>query len=297
MAHLEDVAVFVAVVERASFAGAASRLRLPPTTVSRRVRQLEDRLGTRLLNRTTRSLSLTEAGAAYFESCRAGLALIADADAGVRGLQAEPSGTIRVSAPIDFAAGLFGDLIAEFVGQNPKVKIELQLTDERLDLLRTRIDVAIRTGELPASSLVAKKLGTGRRVWCASPGYLAARGTPERPGDLADHDCIVRGDSTEGVIWTFTNGKSVETVPVKARICANVMSFCVVAAVAGLGIAQMPEGLARPEIAAGRLVTILDKYADDRGGIYLMFPSNRHASAAVKAFVTHVERWVHTFAR
>ena len=289
MAHLDDVAVFVAVVEQGSFAGAAGHLRLPPTTVSRRVRQLEDRLGTRLLNRTTRSLSVTEAGAAYFEACREGLGLITEADEGARGMQAEPSGTIRISAPIDLAAALFVGIVAEFLAQNPKVKIELLLTDERLDLLRARIDVALRTGELSDSSLVAKKLGAARRIWCASPSYLAARGRPERPGDLKDHDCVVRGATTEGVTWSFSNGKDIEIVPVKARICANVMSLCVLAAVAGLGIAQLPEGLVRRDIEAGRLVPLLEGYAIDRSGIYLVFPSNRHPSAAVKAFVAHVE--------
>jgi DNA-binding transcriptional LysR family regulator len=296
MAHLDDVAVFVAVVEQHSFAGAAGHLRLPPTTVSRRVRQLEDRLGTRLLNRTTRSLSLTEAGAAYFDSSRAGLALIKAADQSARGQQAEPSGTIRISAPIDFTAALLSDIIAEFLGQNPKVKVELRLTDERLDLLRARIDVAVRTGDMPDSSLVAKKLGTARRIWCASPAYLAKRGTPQRPADLKDHDCIVRGDTIDNVVWTFVRGKDVEAVPVKARICANVMSYCVLAAVAGLGVAQLPDGLVRREIEAGRLVAVLDEYAVDRSGIYLVFPSNRHTSAAVRAFAAHVENWMRPFA-
>jgi DNA-binding transcriptional LysR family regulator len=292
MAHLDDIAVFVAVVEQRSFAAAAGRLHLPPTTVSRRVRQLEDRLGTRLLNRTTRSLSLTEAGAAYFESCRAGLGLIEDADRGARGMQAEPSGVIRISTPVDFAVVLLSDIIADFLRRNPKVKIELQLTDERLDLHRARIDIAVRTGELPDSSLVAKKLGEGRRRWYASPGYLAERGTPRHPHELKDHDCIIRGDSTEGVSWTFASGNEVEVVPVTGRICANVMSFCMHAAVAGLGIALLPEALARPDVAAGRLVSVLDDYVVDRGGLYLVFPSNRHMSAGVKAFVAHVENWV-----
>jgi DNA-binding transcriptional LysR family regulator len=292
MAHLDDVAVFVSVVEQGSFAGAAARLRVPPTTVSRRVRQLEDRLGTRLLNRTTRSLSLTEAGERYFEACRSGLGLIEDADRAAQGTQTEPAGTIRVSAPVNFAAVLFSDIIAAFMRDYPRVKVELLLSDDRVDLLRARIDMAVRTGELPDSSLVARKLGAARRVYCASPGYLASRGTPQQPSDLKGHDCIVSGDSTDGVSWTFSKDGHTQVIPVDARIAANVMSFCTLAAVAGLGVAQLPEGLARPEIAAGRLVAILEAYSPERGGIYLVFPSNRHMSAAVRALVEHVEKWI-----
>jgi DNA-binding transcriptional LysR family regulator len=289
MAHLDDIAVFVAVVEEGSFSGAARRLRLPPTSVSRRVRELEDRLGARLLNRTTRSLSLTDAGQHYFDAASAGLGLIADADRAAQGGQAEPAGTIRISAPVNLAASLFGNTIAGFLQRTPKVKVELLLTDDRVDLLRARIDVAVRIGELPDSSLVAKKLGTARRLYCASPAYLAARGTPQRPADLEAHDCIVSGDSVDGNVWTFRKGNSVETVHVTGRVAVNVMSFCTAAAVAGLGIAQLPEVMARPELAAGRLRTILDDHTVDRGGIYLVFPSNRHPSAAVRAFVEHVE--------
>ncbi len=292
MAHLDDIAVFVAVVQESSFAGAAGRLRLPPTTVSRRVRQLEDRLGTRLLHRTTRSLSLTDAGRHFFETCSLALGRIQDAERIARGQQSEPSGTVRVSAPINYAASLFSDIIADFMQKTPKVKIELLLTDERLDLFRERIDVALRIGELPDSSLVARKLGTARRLYCASPAYLAARGTPVRPSDLEHHDCIVSGDSVEGNVWTFRRGNVTESVHVNGRVAANVMSFCILAAVAGLGIAQLPEPMARPEIEAGRLVAVLDGYPVERGGVYLVFPSNRHLSAAVRAFVDHVEEWV-----
>ena len=291
MAHLDDVAVFVSVVEQGSFAGAASRLHLPATTVSRRVRQLEDRLGTRLLNRTTRSLAMTSAGEAYFDACRSGLSLIEEAERTAQGTQAEPTGVVRISAPVNFAASLFGDITAAFMQRYPKVKVELLLTDELVDLVRSRIDVALRTGELSDSSLVARKLGVVRRLYCASPDYVAARGAPSQPRDLKDHDCIVSGASTEGVTWTFGSGKAAQTIHLNARIAANVMSFCTAAAVAGLGIAQLPEALAEPHIAAGRLVTVLDDYVVERGGIYLVFPSNRHQSAAVRAFVDHVEAW------
>src|ERR1700712_1761749 len=166
MAHLEDVAAFVSVVEQGSFANAARRLQLPPTTISRRVRQLEEALGARLLHRTTRSLALTEAGQRYFDACSAGLGQIAEADRSARDTQTEPSGTVRVSAPVNFGVEFFSGLVADFLVRNPRVKAEIVLSDERLDLVRARIDVALRTGTLPDSSFVARKVASARRVFC-----------------------------------------------------------------------------------------------------------------------------------
>jgi DNA-binding transcriptional LysR family regulator len=253
MAHLEDVAVFVSVVEEGSFANAARRLKLPPTTVSRRVRQLEEGLGVRLLHRTTRSLALTEAGRQYFEACSVGLGQIDEADRTARDTQVEPSGTVRISAPVNLGVEFFNSMIADFLAQNSRVKAEIILSDERLDLVRARVDVALRTGALPDSSFVARKVGSGRRIFCASPAYLERRGVPKVPDDLRHHDCVVSGDSTEGASWTFKGPDGPETVPVAGRLAVNVMSLAVAAAVAGLGIAQAPEGLTIPDVKAGRL--------------------------------------------
>jgi DNA-binding transcriptional LysR family regulator len=291
MAHLEDVAVFVSVVEHGSFANAARRLKLPPTTVSRRVRQLEEALGVRLLHRTTRTLALTEAGRRYFEACSVGLEKIDAADRTARDTQAEPSGTVRISAPVNFGVEFFGSIVADFLVQNPRVKTEILLSDERLDLVRARIDVALRTGALPDSSFVARRVGAGRRIFCASPAYLAQRGVPAVPEDLRHHDCIISGDSTEGASWTFIGPNGQETVAVAGRLAANVMSLAVAAAVAGLGIAQVPEGLAMPDVKAGRLVPVLGRFAAEGAGVYLIFPSSRQMSAAVRAFIDHVGDW------
>ena len=291
MAHLEDVMVFVSVVQEGSFANAARRLKLPPTTVSRRVRQLEEGVGVRLLHRTTRTIALTEVGRRYFEACSAGLGQIEEADRSARDTQAEPSGTIRISAPVNLGVEFFSSMVADFLARKPRVKAEIILSDERLDLVRTRVDVALRTGALPNSSFVAKKVGTGRRIFCASPAYLERRGVPVVPEDLKQHDCIVSGDSTEGTSWTFKGSDGPETVPVAGRIAANVMSLAVAAAVAGLGIALVPEGLALQDLRAGRLVPVLAPFLVDPAGVYLVFPSNRQMSAAVRAFIDHVTDW------
>jgi DNA-binding transcriptional LysR family regulator len=292
MAHLDDIAVFVSVVDQGSFSGAARRLKLPPTTVSRRIKQLEDRLGVRLLHRTTRSLALTEHGKRYYETCRDGLGLLEDADRAARGTQVEPVGTIRISAPVNFGATFFADPVVEFLRENPRAKAELILSDERLDLVALRIDVALRIGDLPDSTVVARRLGPARRLFCASRSYLAARGTPQGPNDLKHHDCIVGGNSTTGVSWPFrTAGGEVESIAISGRVSTNVVSIALDAAVAGLGIALLPEAPARLEIAAGRLTEVLSPFVVDRGGLHLVFPSNRNMSAVVRAFSDHVVDW------
>ena len=142
-----------------------------------------------------------------------------------------------------------------------------------------------------AAFLVARKVGSGRRIFCASTAYLERRGAPTVPEDLKHHDCIVSGDSTDGASWTFKSPDGPETVPVAGRLAVNVMSLAIVAAVAGLGIAQVPEGLAMPDVRAGRLVQVLDPFVVDRTGLYLVFPSSRQMSAAVRAFIDHVSDW------
>lgn len=291
MAHLDDVAVFVSVVEQGSFANAARRLNLPPTTVSRRVRRLEEALGARLLHRTTRSLAPTEAGHRYFEACSQGLSQIAEADRAARETQAEPVGTVRISTPVNFGAEFFGGIVADFLVRNPRVKVEILLSDERVDLVRARIDVAIRTGALDDSSFLARKVGADRRIFCASPAYLSMRGTPMVPQDLRQHDCVVRGGSVEGVSWTFKGHDGAETVQVEGRLAVNVMSLTVMAAIAGFGIAQIPESLVTPDLKAGRLVQVLAPFVPDPTGVYVVFPSNRQMSAAVRAFIDHVGNW------
>ncbi|MEO8883761.1 MAG: substrate binding domain-containing protein, partial [Devosia sp.] len=165
------------------------------------------------------------------------------------------------------------------------------LSDERLDLVKMRVDVALRTGALPDSGMVARKLGSAKRVFCASPAYLARRGTPETPADLKHHDCIVTGGSTDGTSWVFAGDGGNETVAVNGRFSANVMSFALTAAIAGLGIAQVPEGLALPDLKAARLVPVLEPFVLDGGALYVVFPSNQHVSAAVRAFIDHVTAW------
>src|SRR5688572_17362492 len=204
MDHLADVAVFVRVVERGSFTLAADELELSRAVVSKYVSRLEERLGARLLHRTTRRLSLTEAGAALFEASRGALERIEEAEAAVAQFQSEPRGRLRVSAPMSFGILHMGPAMSEFARAHPRVTLDVRLDDRYVNLVEESVDVAIRIGNLSDSSLVARKLTTTRAVACASPAYLEEHGEPETPEDLASHDCLLYSYLSTANVWRFT---------------------------------------------------------------------------------------------
>lgn len=285
MIDLNDILIFTRVVEAGSFTAAAHLLGLPKTTVSRRVAALEREVGVRLLQRTTRSLSVTDAGRLYYDLSSQGLRTIEDANLQLADTRAEPSGTIRVSAPVGFGSHFLTSTMFDFLAAYPKTKVELLLTDDRLNLVESGIDLAFRTGTLPDSTLIARKLGSTYRILCASPDYLARRGIPLLPADLPRHHCVVAGRSTANMHWTLDGAAGQETVVVSGRIAVNEMGTVLAAAVAGYGIAQLPHQLARASIANGLLRRVLDDYATPAGGIYAVYPSSRHLSPLVKAFI------------
>jgi DNA-binding transcriptional LysR family regulator len=285
MLDLNDVAVFARVVEAGSFTGAARLLGIPKTTVSRRIAELEREVGMRLLQRTTRSLNLTDAGRLYYEESSRALRAIEGANLRLADARAEPSGTIRVSAPVAFSGLFLTDAVFDFLAAYPKTKVELRLTDEKLNLVEDGIDLAFRTGALADSTLVARKLGSTQKLLCASPGYLALRGVPETPADLSRHDCVIPGHSIIGAHWMLEGPRGPETISVSGRIAANTMQVAFSAALAGYGIAQLPEAPAAVAIAEGRLRRVLNEYAASIGGLYAVYPSSRHLSPAVKAFI------------
>jgi DNA-binding transcriptional LysR family regulator len=288
MIDLNEISIFVKVVEAGSFSGAARLLHLPRATVSRRIAHLEDELRTRLLHRTTRSVGLTDAGLRYFERCRDALAAVDDANDQLVDAQRMPSGTIRISAPADTDGLHLSDFVAGFLRANPRVNAEVILTDERMNLVEARIDVAFRMGQLADSTLVVRKLGESRWIICASPAYLETAGVPLVPADLARHDCIVRGQSTEGATWTLRGPKTTSVVQLKSRLAANTMSFVVEAAVAGLGIAILPGKMAAPHIESGALVQILARYRRPVASVQLVYPTRQNLSTTTKAFISFV---------
>jgi DNA-binding transcriptional LysR family regulator len=285
MLDLNDILVFARVVEAGSFTAAARLLGMPKTTVSRRIAALEQELGIRLLQRTTRNLNVTDAGRLYYEQSSQALRSIEHANLRIAETRTEPSGTIRISAPVGFGNYLLTGTAFDFLGAYPKTKVELHLTDDRLNLIDNGLDLAFRTGILPDSTLIARKLGSTHRTLCASPDYLACRGMPEKPADLVRHHCVIAGASASGAQWILDGPQGQETVTVHGRFAANEMQTVFAAAVAGYGVAQLPHGLAETSIREGRLRRILEDYTTPAGGLYAVYPSNQHLSPLVRAFI------------
>ena len=285
MVDLNDVVVFARVVEAGSFTAAARLLAMPKTTVSRRVAALEREVGVRLLQRTTRSLNLTDAGRLYYEQSSQGLRTIEEANLRLAEARAEPSGTIRISAPVGFGGHFLIRAVVDFLTLYPKTNVELRLTDDKLNLIDDGIDLAFRTGRLEDSTLIARKIGSTHRLLCAGPDYLARYGMPESPADLARHRCVIAGPSASGAHWVLDGPQGQESVDVAGRFAANEMQAVVAAALANFGIAQLPQVMAEALIAEGRLQRVLDGYTTPEGGLYVLYPSSRHLSPLVKAFI------------
>jgi DNA-binding transcriptional LysR family regulator len=248
MLDLNDIVVFARVIEAGSFTAAARLLGMPKTTVSRRIAALEREVGVRLLQRTTRSLNVTDAGRLYYEESSQALRTIEDANLRLAEARAEPSGTIRISAPVGFGGYFLSSAIFDFLATYPKTKVELRLTDDKLNLVENGIDLSFRTGILPDSTLIARKLGSTHRILCASPNYLARHGAPVVPADLARHHCVIAGPSTANAHWVLEGSHGQETVTVSGRFAANEMQAVIAAAIAGYGIAQLPHRVAEASI-------------------------------------------------
>lgn len=284
MLDLNDIMIFARVIEAGSFTAAARLLGMPKTTVSRRVAALERELGVRLLHRTTRSLNLTASGRFYYEESSQALRTIEGANQRLAEARAEPAGTIRISAPVGFAGHFLQEAIFDFLSTYPRTKVELRLTDDRLNLVENGIDLAFRTGILEDSTLITRKLGSTHRILCASPEYLARCGAPDHPADLVRHDCVIAGQSAHAQ-WLLEGPHGRETVTVSGRFAANEMQAVMAAAIAGYGIAQLPYGVGEACINDGRLCRVLDDYATPAGGLYVVYPSSRHLPPLVKTFI------------
>ena len=285
MFDVNHILVFTRVVEAGSFTAAARLLGMPKTTVSRRVAALEREVGVRLIHRTTRSLSMTDAGRLYFEQSSQALQAIEDANLALAEARAEPSGTIRISAPVGFGDHFLTGTVFDFLAAHPKTKVELHLTDDKLNLVESGIDLAFRTGILADSTLIARKLGSAHRILCASPDYLARHGAPAGLADLARHQCVIAGPSASGAHWVLDGPHGQETITVWGRFAANEMQAVAAAAIAGYGVAQLPRSLAETAIKKGGLRRVLDDYTTPAGGLYAVYPSSRHLSPLVKAFI------------
>jgi len=287
MLDLNDIAMFVQVVRHGSFAGAARRLGLPPNTVSRRIQQLEAQLGTRLMQRSTRRLTLTSAGRAFHERCAGAVdGLVEAGQALITGSQ-QPSGLVRVAATADFFDFFPMEWVADFLAAHPLVRVDFVLSDARADLIAEQIDIAFRGGALPDSGYVGRKLlGARTDGMVASPAYIAARGAPATLQELAEHDCVTSPHPSGRALWRLAGpGGAEEEVQVAGRFSGNTAQALRKAALAGLGIALLPPTMARLDLEAGRLVPVLPQYQRTGQGLSVLYPSRKHLPLAVSAFI------------
>ncbi|RAS65431.1 DNA-binding transcriptional LysR family regulator [Vibrio diazotrophicus] len=282
------IPIFVAVVECGSFSLAAEKLGVTKSAISKRVTQLEDELGIRLLNRTTRKLSLTEAGKRYYDHVSQALALAQQGMDAVTELQGEPKGKLKITAPMSFGVLYIAPMIAEFLGQFPKVTIDLQLEDQMVDLIEGEFDLAIRIGNLPISNLVAKRLVNCKSVLCASPEYIKRNGSPKKPSDLIDHNCLVYSYFRGGSEWTFEQQHNELKVIPKGNFIVNNSEAIRRALIEGLGVGQLPTFLVSKDILSGKLQPIMTPYSLPEHAIYAVFPERKHLPHKVRAFMEFV---------
>lgn len=295
MSDDSDMAVFIKVMSAGSFAGAAKELAMTPSGVSRRIGRLEERLGARLLNRTTRRLSLTEAGERYHTRALHIVADIEEAEREAADLQGAPRGRLRITAGSAYGAHRLMPLIPDFLAEFPEISVELVLSDRLVDLVGEGFDIAFRSGEAPDSSLMARRLPDIEIVTAAAPSYLAAQGTPATPQDLIGHNCLVHMIGERRMQrWIFTgkDGEQ-ESVTVSGSMTANNLDMLYRAAVRGLGIMHAVKIVVEPALADGRLVQILESYdMGDTRPMRMLYPSNRMLSPKVRAFIDFtVDYW------
>ncbi|HEY6095167.1 MAG TPA: LysR family transcriptional regulator [Gallionellaceae bacterium] len=292
MDTLLSMKVFATVVESGSFAAAAERLDLSRAMVSKHMAHLEGHLGSRLLNRTTRRLSLTEAGTGYYERCQHILKDIDEAELAATELTSAPRGTLRVTAPLVFGVLHIAPLIADYLALYPEAKLDFTLDDRNIDLVNEGYDLAIRIGNLAESGLVARRFARDRLVVCGSPEYFRRHGVPRVPDDLGKHVCL--GYSYEESIneWQFSGPDGEHRVSVSGNLRANNGDLLRVAALGGAGIVLQPRFLVGADLREGRLQAVLTDYESRELGIYAVYPSRRFLSAKVRTFIDFlVERF------
>lgn len=277
---------FVRVVDAGSFSAAADKLGRSKSFVSKQVSELEDRLGARLLNRTTRSLSLTDVGRVYYARCQQ---IVADAEEAVREItesNARPRGVLRLSAPVSFGLGYLADVLPEFLERNPELTLDIELNDRVVDIVADPYDLALRIGQLGDSSLIARQIATARGRTVASPGYWNAHGRPEHPDQLRGHRCITYSNMRTPARWDYLdkNAKQI-SVDIDVLVECNSGELETALAVKGLGVTRVPEFACARELAAGTLEPVLEAYCGSSIGVYAVYPHRRHLPPKVRAFV------------
>ncbi|WP_437905452.1 LysR family transcriptional regulator [Sorangium sp. So ce327] len=278
---LDEIVLFTRVVQGGSFTAAATAVGMPKSTVSRKISDLESRVGARLLQRTTRTLSLTDVGRVYYEHCVRIVAALEEAELAVSQLQSTPRGLMRVTAPLAFS--VLGPIFAEYLRLFPDVQVDLVCTDRKVDVVEERFDLALRAGTTPDTSLVARRLGAVRRRLVAAPEVKKALGEPNDIAELADHPCIVF--APEGSSWELRSGPKIAEITVHPRLVVNDYEMLRSVARAGFGVALLPEYLCAEDLAAGRLMPVLPSWSAPEVPVFALYPSTRHLSPKVVAFL------------
>lgn len=286
MDRLGAMAVFAQVVEAESFSAAARALGLAKSSVSKQISRLEDELGVRLLNRTTRRLSLTEAGQTFYQGCQRVVAEAAAAESAVTHLGAAPRGRLTISVPMSFGLRHVGPVLPLLLDRCPELTIDLSLNDRFIDMVEEGFDVGIRIAHMKDSSLVARRLAPSRTVVCASPEYLAAHGVPQTVEDLADHECLLYSYQATGGVWRFDGPNGRQSMRVRGRLRANSGEALLAAALAGSGIAHLPTFICGDALRDRRLVRLLPGWVDPQEPVInAIYPAGRNLSPKVRVFI------------
>lgn len=280
---LNDVRIFAEVVSAGSFTGAARRLGMPKSTVSRRISELERRLGARLLQRTTRRLAVTDAGRTYYRYCERITGELEEAERAVSRLQETPRGLLRVTAPWNFS--FLGPAVAALVRRYPEMRIDMVCTDRIVDLVEEGFDVAVRAGRLAESTLIARSIGSLERVVVASPAYLERAGAPESPEDLAAHTCLSFGAGIDRDGWRLASAERTVTAVLRARLMVNDFDTLREAALAGAGLAFVTTDRCREDLERGGLRRVLPEWSSPPTPFHVLYPSVRHLTPKVRVFI------------
>lgn len=285
MDRIDAMRAFVTTVNENGFAAAARAMDVPRSKISKQIQALEEDLGVQLLQRTTRSLHLTEAGAEYYEAVREVLASVDEAEQRARSGLGEARGVLRVNAPMSFGLRKLGPLIPLFHEQHPQIELQLVLSDQQVDPVRGGFDVTVRIASLGDSSMVAKQLAPAPRVLVASPAYLERHGTPQEPRDLTSHQCLNYGYLQSGVSLQLSNGRETQRVHVTGPLHANNGDLLATAAEGGMGIALLPSFIVEEALAAGRLVAVMCEWQAPAISINAVYPTARRVPQKTRAFI------------
>ena len=286
-----EMRTFASVIEMGSFVRAADTLSMSKAAVSRYVSDLESRLGVRLIQRTTRKLSLTEEGEVFYARCKEILAGLDEAEAEISLRTGQAVGQIKISAPVSFGILHMASLWGVFISQQPKISLDITLSDRVVDLVEEGIDVAIRIGRLPSSTMISRKLATTRMVLCASPAYLRRTGLPKKLADLTDHAVLAFSYWSGGDEWQFEGPLGTESVKVKPRMHANSGDTCRGGALEHQGIILQPTFLVGTDLQSGALVEVLPQYKSIELGIFAVYPSRKHISPKIRLLIDFLVDW------